>query len=151
LRRTPLESSSPTWKRTWLPQKSFYAAFEKHGFRPWLDKTKLLPGQNWPRANEDAIKTSDFFVACFSERASTKRGSFHSELRYALSCASTVPLDEIFFIPVRFENCIVPARVSRKLQYVDLFPDWDGGLKKVVEIIARQDGIRRRKSLPLAV
>jgi hypothetical protein len=45
----------------------------------------------------------------------------------------------------------VPARVSRKLQYVDLFPDWDGGLEKVVAIIARHDGVRRRKSLALAV
>ncbi|HYK17125.1 MAG TPA: hypothetical protein VEV37_03840 [Bryobacteraceae bacterium] len=95
--------------------------------------------------------TSDFFVACFFECASTKRGSFSSKLRYALSCASSVPLDEIFFIPIRFENYIVPARVPGKLQDVDLFPDWDGGLKKVVAIIARQDGIRRRKSLPLAV
>lgn len=131
--------------------KKLYAAFEKHGFRPWLDKKKLMPGQNWPRSIEDAIKTSDFFVACFSRRSTTKRGSFHSELRYALSCASTVPLDEIFFIPVRFEKCVVPPRVSRKIQYVDLFPDWDAGLAKIIAIIAGQDGRRLRKSLPLAV
>src|SRR5450755_2161757 len=49
--------------------KNLYRAFEKHGFRPWLDKKKLMPGQNWPRAIETAIQTSDFFVACFSERA----------------------------------------------------------------------------------
>src|SRR5580704_6249978 len=66
------------------PVKKLYAAFEQHGFRPWLDKKKLLPGQNWPRAIETAIQTSDFFVACFSQRATSKRGSFHSELRYAL-------------------------------------------------------------------
>jgi len=131
--------------------KRLYARFEKRGFRPWLDKKKLMPGQNWPRAIEDAIKTSDFFVACFSRRSTSKRGTFHSELRYALSCASTVPLDEIFFIPVRFEDCLVPPRVSRRIQYVDLFPDWEGGLAKVVAIIARQDGNRRRKSLRIAV
>lgn len=131
--------------------KKLYSALEKRGFRPWLDKKKLLPGQNWPRAIEDAIKTSDFFVACFSRRSTTKRGSFHSELRYALSCAATVPLDEIFFIPLRFEKCVVPPRVSRRIHYVDLFPDWDCGLARVLEIIARQDSSRRRKSLPLAV
>jgi len=130
--------------------KKLYSALEKRGFRPWLDKKKLLPGQNWPRAIEDAIKTSDFFVACFSRRSTTKRGSFHSELRYALACAATVPLDEIFFIPLRFENCVVPPRVSRRIHYVDLFPDWDRGLARVLEIIARQDASRRRKSLPLA-
>jgi len=131
--------------------KKLYAAFDQRGFRPWLDKKKLMPGQNWPRAIEDAIRTSDFFLACFSRRSTTKRGSFHSELRYALSCAATVPLDEIFFIPLRFEECIVPARVSRKIQYVDLFPDWEAGLKKVLAIIAHQEASRRSKLWPLAV
>src|SRR5271155_5468128 len=44
--------------------KKLYRAFEESGFRPWLDKKKLMPGQNWPRAIETAIQTSDFFVAC---------------------------------------------------------------------------------------
>jgi hypothetical protein len=118
--------------------KKLYTAFKQRGFRPWLDKKKLLPGQNWPRAIEDAIRTSDFFVACFSRRSTTKRGSFHSELRYALYCAAKIPLDEIFFIPVRFEKCVVPPRVSRKIQYVDLFPHWEAGLAKVLAIIARR-------------
>jgi len=130
--------------------KKLYSAFEHNGFRPWLDKKKLMPGQNWPRAIEDAIRTSDFFVACFSRRSTSKRGSFHSELRYALSCAATVPLDEIFFIPVRFEECVVPARVARKIQYVDLYPDWAAGLEGILTIIRQQDVNRRRKLLPLA-
>ena len=36
------------------------------GFSPWLDKQKLLPGQNWPRSIQRAIGISDFFVPCFS-------------------------------------------------------------------------------------
>ena len=130
--------------------KKLYTAFEERGFRPWLDKKKLMPGQNWPRAIEDAIRTSDFFVACFSLRSTTKRGSFHSELRYALACAATVPLDEIFFIPVRFQDCLVPARITKSIQYVDMFPDWEAGLKKVLDIVRRQEANRRRKLLPLA-
>ncbi len=128
-----------------------YEAFEVRGFRPWLDKRKLMPGQNWPRAIEDAIRTSDFFVGCFSRRSTTKRGSFHSELRYAMACAGMVPLDEIFFIPVRFEACLVPARIAKKIQYVDLFPDWEAGFEKVLAIMARQHVGRRRKLLPVAV
>jgi hypothetical protein len=130
--------------------KKLYRAFAREGFRPWLDKKKLMPGQNWPRAIEDAIQTSDFFVACFSRRSASKRGCFQSELRYALSCAGTIPLDEIFFIPVRFEECLVPARVSRRIQYVDLYPNWEVGLAKVLAIVARQDMKRRRKLLLLA-
>ncbi len=102
--------------------KKLYTAFERQGLRPWLDKKKLMPGQNWPRAIETAIQTSDFFVACFSRRSTSKRGSFHSELRYALACAARVPLDEIFFIPVRLDGCEVPGPISKKIQYVDLIP-----------------------------
>lgn len=130
--------------------KRLYSAFEQHGLRPWLDKKKLLPGQNWPRAIETSIQTSDFFVACFSRRATSKRGSFHSELRYALTCASRVPLDEIFFIPVRLDECAVPGRISKRIQYVDLFPDWGTGVRKLLSVMKLQGENRRRKRLPLA-
>jgi hypothetical protein len=130
--------------------RKLYQAFEQNGFRPWLDKRKLLPGQNWPRAIETAIQTSDFFVACFSRRATSKRGSFHSELRYALNCAARVPLDEIFFIPLRLDECVVPRRIARQVQYLDLFPEWDAGVSRVMAVIRAQDQRRKRKSLKLA-
>jgi hypothetical protein len=129
--------------------KKLYRAFETSGFRPWLDKKRLMPGQNWPRAIETAIQTSDFFVACFSRRATSKRGSFHSELRYALFCAAKVPLDEIFLIPLRLDDCLVPRRISKQTQYVDLFPDWQSGVRRVIAVIKAQDECRKRKCLPL--
>ena len=130
--------------------KKLYRAFDECGFRPWLDKKRLLPGQNWPRAIESAIQTSDFFVACFSHRATSKRGSFHSELRYALFCAAKVPLDEIFLIPLRLDECVVPPRISRQTQYLDLFPDWNAGVERLVAVMKAQHHSRRRKKLPLA-
>ena len=54
--------------------KKLDRAFARNGFRPWLDKKKLMPGQNWPRAIETAIQTSDYFVACFSRRSAAQRG-----------------------------------------------------------------------------
>ena len=129
--------------------KKLYCAFERCGFRPWLDKKRLMPGQNWPRAIETAIQTSDFFVACFSRRAISKRGSFHSELRFALFCAAKVPLDEIFLIPLRLDDCMVPNRISKQIQYLDLFPDWEAGMCRLVAVIKAQNEIRKRKRLPL--
>lgn len=130
--------------------KKLYQEFEENGFRPWLDKKMLMPGQNWPRAIETAIQTSDFFVACFSRRAISKRGSFHSELRYALFCAAKVPLDEIFLIPLRLDDCVVPNRISKQIQYLDLFPQWDAGVSRLIAIMKAQEKSRRRKRLPLA-
>jgi hypothetical protein len=130
--------------------KRLYQAFEEHGFRPWLDKKKLMPGQNWPRAIETAIQTSDFFVACFSRRSMSKRGTFHSELRYALLCAQKIPLDEIFFIPLRLDECTVPRRIANQVQYVDLFPDWETGLHRVIAVMKKQAAKSKVKNLPLA-
>ncbi len=81
---------------------------------------------------------ADFFVACFSKRATGKRGSFQSELRYALDCARHLPLEEVFFIPVRLEECRIPVRISRELQYVDLFPNWGKGVRRILATIRKQ-------------
>jgi TIR domain-containing protein len=110
-------------------------ALESAGFRPWLDARKLLPGQNWPRAIELAIETSDFFVACFSENSVNKKGGFQAELRYALDCARRMPLDEIFIVPVRLNACRMPRSIQRELHQVDLFPDWASGIRRVVAMI----------------
>ena len=127
-----------------------FDAFTRARFDPWLDKKKLLPGQNWPRSIETAIRSSDFFVPCFSHRSVFKRGSFHSELRFALESASRVPLDEIFLIPVRIDECAVPARITRHTQYVDLFPKWDQGFERVLEAMREQRQKRHEKRLLLA-
>jgi hypothetical protein len=105
------------------------------GCNPWLDREKLLPGQNWPRSIERAIDMADYFVAVFSTRSVIKRGQFQSELRYALDCASRQPLDRSFLLPVRLETCEVPNRISRATQYVDLFPDWDAGVRRLIDTI----------------
>lgn len=120
-------------------------ALDRAGCAPWLDKEKLLPGQNWPRAIERAIEISDAFVACFSPRSTVKRGQFQSELRYALDCARRLPLEQPFLIPVRLETCAVPRRIAEQIQYVDLFPDWDRGVRKLLRAVARST---RRKPVP---
>jgi hypothetical protein len=123
-----------------------YHDLRSRGYNPWIDKKRLLPGQNWPRAIEQAIDVSDFFIPCFSPRSVRKKGQFQAELRYALDCAARLPLDEVYFIPVRIADCLVPPRICREIQYVDLFPDWDQGLERVV---ATMDAQRLRQAVRL--
>jgi TIR domain-containing protein len=111
---------------------------EACGFDPWLDRRKLLPGQNWPRSIEEAIGTSDFFLACFSNRSVKKKGGFQAEIRYALDCTQRIPLDQIFLIPARLDACSVPFRIQAETQYVDLFPDWSRGVRRMVTAMRRQ-------------
>ncbi len=127
--------------------KKLFDSLEAAGFKPWLDKRKLMPGQNWPRSIHRAIGVSDFFIACFSRRTMSRRGTFHAELRYALDCAHEVPIDDVFLIPVRFEPCHVPSRITEQIQYVDLFPDWEKGVKRIVAGVHKQMKLRRKRRL----
>lgn len=110
-------------------------AIEAAGMRPWLDQRKLLVGQDWRGCIERAIDGADFFVACFSNRSLRKRGQFQTELRAALRCAERMPLDDFFLLPVRFDDCRVPERIQSQIQYVDLFPDWEEGIEKLLRSI----------------
>jgi hypothetical protein len=108
------------------------------GFEPWMDRRKLLPGQNWARSLQNAMDTSDFAVCCFSQNSIRKRSGFQAEIRYALECAHRLPLDEIFLLPVRLDSSPVPLDVAREMHYVDMFPDWDSGIGLVIEAIRQQ-------------
>jgi hypothetical protein len=122
-----------------------YDALEARGFDPWFDRRNLLPGQNWPRSIEDAIEATDFVVACFSKHSVSKKGGFQAEIRYALDCARRIPLDDVFLIPVRLDACSVPSSIRREIQYIDLFPDWERGLRRIVAILTRQ---HRKRPIP---
>src|SRR5262249_113916 len=123
--------------------KRVCAALRQAGCSPWMDKEKLLPGQNWPRSIERAIEISDAFVACFSHRSITKRSQFQNELRWAMDRPRRRPLEETFLIPARLEACPMPKRISDQVQYVDLFPDWERGIRRLVRSVRRT--VRGRK------
>jgi hypothetical protein len=120
------------------PAERLCADLEAAGFDPWLDRHRLLPGQNWPRAIERAIELSDGFIACLSTASVSKRSCFQAELRWALDCASRTPLDEIFFIPARLDDCQVPPSIQRTIQYIDLFPDWEKGVRRILQVIRKR-------------
>jgi hypothetical protein len=115
--------------------RRLYDELQKAGFEPWMDQENLVPGQNWPRAIERAIELADFIVLCFSRKSAGKRGFFQSELRYALDVAACVPLDDIFLVPIRLTPCEVPLQIARKTQYIDLFPEWETGLKALISMM----------------
>lgn len=127
--------------------KRVFDALRDAGCSPWLDKEKLLPGQNWPRAIDRAIEIADAFVPCFSPRSIAKRGPFQAELRYALDCARRRPLDDSFVIPVRLEKCEVPRKIRDQVQYVDLFPDWQRGMRRLIRAVKHTGRRTPRTSL----
>lgn len=108
------------------------------GYAPWLDEKDILPGQDWRLAIESAVKRSDVVLVCLSQQSVSRRGYVQKEIAQALDVAQEQPEGAIFLIPVRIEQCDVPARLSA-MQWVDHFAD-DGRtmLERALQAAASQ-------------
>lgn len=105
---------------------------------PWLDEENILPGENWALSIKNAINESNFLIVIISSISLTKIGEFQRELKIAIDKLGTVPIDQIFIIPIRIEKCEIPAILKdNKLHYVDFFKNWDEGFRKMLKSINR--------------
>jgi len=97
---TTRECSSPTRGGRRCAERLF-KELTVSGYAPWLDRRKLLPGRTGRTRIEDAIASSDFFIACFSRKSVRKErgGRWRSVSRSP--CAKGVPLDDVFLIPIK--------------------------------------------------
>jgi CheY-like chemotaxis protein len=111
------------------------------GIDVWLDKECLLPGQDWEREIKEAIGSSDFVALILSNKSIRRRGYFQKEVRLTLDVLKTIPFGHIFLLPIRIDQCEVPSEIAA-VNYVDLFPNWQSGIKKIVKSIELQSGIQ---------
>lgn len=109
-----------------------YHFLRQQGFKPWLDKEDLLPGQRWEQEIPKALRASGFILIFFSQNSVSKRGYVQREFKLALDVLEEIPEDQIFVIPVRLDVCSVPQQFHF-LQYCDLFET--GGIDRVVRAI----------------
>jgi len=88
--------------------REIHSKLKGRGFNPWLDEIDLLPGQNWQVEIPKAIRESDVFVACFSQRSVSKQGYVQREFRSALIVYAEKPPGSVYLIPLKLDNCEVP-------------------------------------------
>ncbi|NTU56457.1 MAG: TIR domain-containing protein [Anaerolineales bacterium] len=123
--------------------KRLYNELCGHGLDVWFDKESLLPGQSWEDVIEEQIQQTDYVILLLSKRSLIKRGFFHKEIRLALDVLDTIPIGHVYILPLRLDDCEVPARLLG-IQYLDLFPHWGNSLTKLYEAIQHQDKVRSR-------
>lgn len=119
--------------------KKLYNRLKKDGIDAWLDKEKLIPGQNWQIEIPKAVYNSDVVIVCLSSQSVTKEGFVQKEIKFALDAADEKPDGTIFIIPARLENCNVPERIN-KFHWVDLFSD-DGYERILKALQIRADSV----------
>ena len=69
--------------------RDFYSRLTNDGIDAWLDKEKLLPGQNWKIEIPKAVIDSDVVIVCLSAHSLNKEGFVQKEIKLALdsSCS----------------------------------------------------------------
>ena len=102
---------------------------------PWLDKESLLPGMDWKHEIMVALRESRFVVLLLSSCLITKSGYVRHEIKETLDRLSTFPPESIFLIPARLEECMPKDEELLRLNWVDMFPDWDEGIRKIKRAI----------------
>ena len=121
------------------PVHDLYKRLTAEGVDAWLDKERLLPGQDWRLEIPKAVREADVVVICLSKKSITKEGYVQKEIKFALDIAEEKPEGTIFLIPARLEDCIVPERLSR-WHWVDLYED-DGFIKLLRSLKLRADAV----------
>ena len=122
--------------------ETLYRRLAKAGFELWLDKEKLLPGQEWDLEIRAAVRASDVVIVCLTRNSVNKEGYIQKEIRFALDVADEKPEGTIYLIPARFEDCPVPERLSR-WQWVNIYEK--NGYRKLLsslELRAKSLGIQ---------
>ncbi|MBD1365385.1 TIR domain-containing protein [Mucilaginibacter sp. ZT4R22] len=82
-------------------------------YDPWLDKNKLLPGDNWDVAIKNALREADFIILLLSSRSVSKRGYVQREYKLALQHWEAKLESDIYIIPVLIDDCKVPESLTR--------------------------------------
>ncbi|MDP1715209.1 MAG: TIR domain-containing protein [Anaerolineales bacterium] len=101
--------------------RGLYTRLTKDGVDAWLDKAKLLPGQDWELEIRKAVREADVVVVCLSKQFN-QAGFRQKEVRLALDTAMEKPEGEIFIIPARLDECD-NLESLRKWHWVDLFEE----------------------------
>jgi hypothetical protein len=99
---------------------AIYDRLKALGYKPWLDKRDLLPGQRWRSEIPKAIRASDYILIFLSKTSVAKRGYVQNEFKLALQVLDEIPEGTIYAIPVRLDECPIPDQFS-DLHWCNLF------------------------------
>jgi tetratricopeptide (TPR) repeat protein len=113
--------------------KRLYEDLKIAGANPWLNKEDILPGQNKENEIKKAIRNSRHFIPLFSCRSIEEVGPMQQELKDALDKQREFPESGIYLIPARLDDCNISDQKLEEIQYVDLFPRWEEGFKKILQ------------------
>lgn len=112
------------------------------GVKVWIDRNDIEPAVFWKDAIKKAIREGNFFIACFSAEYNARPQTYmNEELYLAIDMLRLKHYGQKWFIPVLLSPCEVPEieivalRTLRDIQWVELYKDWDDGVRRIIKVI----------------
>jgi hypothetical protein len=87
------------------------------GFNVWVDRRRLMPGQNWDFEIKKALDRADLVIVFVSNNSVDHRGYAQREIRAALDKLSEKLIDDIYLIPVILDEGVVVPELLRSLHH----------------------------------
>ncbi|MCP4103941.1 MAG: TIR domain-containing protein, partial [Desulfobacteraceae bacterium] len=122
-----------------------YEDITKAGISVWWDEESLLAGQEREFEIRKAIKNCSYFITLLSRHSVSEQGIIQKEQKYAINCADERPHGDIFIIPAKIEPCESSYETHHKLVWVNLFPEYKSGIRKILEVL------KPEKEIPLEI
>lgn len=118
-------------------------SLQSRGVTVWLDRRDIAPGSRWRDAIRAAIRSSHFFIACFSKESNQREKTYmNEELTLAIDELRARPSDDIWFIPVLLNDTEIPSRAItitetlNDIHAIKLYEGWDEGVEQIMRVVA---------------
>jgi SAM-dependent methyltransferase len=113
--------------------EKYYHMLNGAGYKPWMRKFDIFPGQIRSGAIQDGIQECNVFLVFISTNSVDKHGEIEKEIKFALDRFDEIQQEDIYLIPARLEDIELPDRL-REIHSVDLFErDGWNGLMRAIE------------------
>lgn len=93
--------------------RKLYIRLKNDQIDPWFSRENILPGQDWEQEVRKAVRAADVILVCLSRKSIPKVGYVQREIKFALEIAEEQPSGTIFIIPLKMEECDLPAHLQR--------------------------------------
>lgn len=102
---------------------------KKAEFEVWLDTTNIQPGQNWVKEIDEALTEAGYLLALLSKES--LQSQWVQREWTAVLTRQLSSKNGGIVIPLRLEP-VDPPTILRAIQSIHLFPDFEGGLKRLI-------------------
>lgn len=103
---------------------------QRQNVQIWMLDEYQLPGRPWKYELENAIKGANVVLVLFSSESLGENGKIPIEISHGLDYVYK-KVKNIKVLPIRLNDCLPEHHVIKDIQFIDLFPIWELGIKNI--------------------